>query len=683
MRFRFLGASSIGPGPHHHVRVYINNYLVNEGYFYGYDEYLKEVQVPESWLIDGTNVIRVEIPGDGSGNRLDVIYIDWFEIEYLRRYYSDSNSWTIHSPSPFTPGLYSYTVSGFPTSVTRLYRMSDNAELVGFVSEPDLLSGLHTLSFTVTEDVPSEYIAVTDQGVKNPDYSEKADVTNWRTPEHGADLVIISHRDFIPSIERLADYRKSQGFRVEIVDVEDIYDQFNYGIFSPEAITDFCRYAFYNWPRPAPAAVLLVGDASWDYKNYMPRSVKHNYVPAYGKKWFERRQQFQDYSVFQMDDNYHDYSERNWDFVYGTPMVDDQFVCVAGNDNIPDMMIGRFCVETSAEVEILVEKTIRYEQMQRDQSWQKAVTYITGGFNDAEQNIFSQQTETLIDVFVEPSGKYWRPVRIYKTTNNPWFGIYEDDIVSAINNGTSIVSFFGHAGSWSWEAMFDFEDIGRLNNEGQLPFVASMTCNTARFANPELDSFGEAFVNTGNPDKGAVAFWGGCTFGGLWADYYLSYFWHQKVFGERLLKSGASVMSAKTETLMRYPSYDVIIEPYTFLGDPLLRLALPSFPTIRLAGLADTFISEQSGGHVQILAFITHTDGTGFIDTVELLIEGYPTGIYLQDDGLNGDFGAGNGVYGARIELPSGVPAHQYRIGLAVVDIEGNLSTFWPLLTAE
>ncbi len=683
LRFRFVGASSIGPGPHHHVRVFINHNLAHEGYFYGYDEYLQEVQIPESWLIDGVNVIRVEIPGDASGNRLDVIYIDWFEIEYSRRYRADSNSYTVQSPSPFVPGLYNYIVSGFPSSVTQLYRISDNAELVGFVSEPDMFSGLHTLRFTVEEDVPSAYIAVTEAGIKNPEFEDKTNTTNWKTPDHGADYIIISYKDFIPAIERLANYRKSQGFRVAVVDVEDIYDQFNYGIFSPEAITAFCRYAFYNWQRPAPAAVLLVGDASWDYKSYMPRSVKRNYVPAYGKKWFERRQQFQDFSVFRMDNNHHDDTELNWDFLYGTPMVDDQFVCVSGNDNIPDMMIGRFCVETPAETGILVEKTIRYERLQRDKAWQKAVTYITGGFNDAEQNIFSQQTETLIDVFVEPSGNYWRPVRIYKTTNNPWFGMYEDDIISAIDNGSSIVSFFGHAGSWSWEAMFDFEDISRLNNAGKLPFVASMTCNTARFANPELDSFGEAFVNTGNPDKGAVAFWGGCTFGGLWADYFLSYFWHQNVFEKRVLKSGASILAAKTETLMRYPAYDIIIEPYTFLGDPLLRLALPSFPTVHLAGLADTFISQQSGGHMQILAFITHTDGPDFIGRVELLVEGYPTGIFLQDDGLNGDFGAGNGVYGARIDLPEGVPANQYRIGVAVVDIEGNVSTFWPMLHAD
>ncbi len=65
----------------------------------------------------------------------------------------------------------------------------------------------------------------------------------------------------------LADFHRERGLSVEIVDVEDIYEDFNYGIQNPESIRDFISWAYHEWQSPAPRFVLLAGDASWDYKN--------------------------------------------------------------------------------------------------------------------------------------------------------------------------------------------------------------------------------------------------------------------------------------------------------------------------------------------------------------------------------------------------------------------------------
>jgi hypothetical protein len=682
LRFRLRGGSSNAADPDHHVRVWINGQQIHDGFFDGYDIYYGDITFSRALLQTGQNTVRLECPGDTGAGSADVIWLDWFEIEYQRYYVSDNSVWFVRSPAPFTPGFVDYTITGFQEPVIRLYRVSDNSELENFTSEQDPINGTFNLRFSKEEHHPSSYIAVTETGLATPVINEDKP-SDWKSESHGADYIIISHRDFIPEITRLAEFRCDQGYRVQVVDVEDIYDEFNYGIFSPEAITAFCRYAFHNWQPPAPSAVLLVGDASWDYKNYLPQSVKKNYVPAYTKKYFQeaRGDSAQPHGLDPFSDT--QTIPADWDFIYGSPMVDDQFVCVAGDDNIPDMMIGRFSVETPEQTTVLVEKTIRYELQSRDQQWQKTLTYITGGFNDAEQILFSRQVNTLIDTFVIPSGTYWRLNHIFKTTDDPWFGMYEDAIRSSIDSGSSIVSFFGHAGSWSWEAMFDFSDISKLNNKGRLPFVASMTCNTARFGNPEIDCFGEAFVNTGNPANGAVAFWGGCNFGGLWTDYYLSYFWHEMLFKHRLKTAGQGILASKALALLRYPSYAVILEPYTYLGDPNLRLGLPSFPSILLAGFAQTSVSSSSGGEMHILAFPSHTDGLDFIDHIELLYHGESTGLYLMDDGLSGDFSAGDGIFGLRFKVPPGIPSGQYGFSLRVVDIEGHTSDGWSLKIFE
>ena len=53
-----------------------------------------------------------------------------------------------------------------------------------------------------------------------------------------------------------------------VIDVEDLYDEFNFGTKSPAALKDFLQRACALWPVP-PRSVLLVGDATFDPRNYL------------------------------------------------------------------------------------------------------------------------------------------------------------------------------------------------------------------------------------------------------------------------------------------------------------------------------------------------------------------------------------------------------------------------------
>jgi hypothetical protein len=80
----------------------------------------------------------------------------------------------------------------------------------------------------------------------------------------GADYIIVTHGDFITDVQPLADHRAGKGLRTMVVDVEDVYDEFNHGVMHPEAIRDFLAYARNRWEAPAPLYVLLVGDGHYD-----------------------------------------------------------------------------------------------------------------------------------------------------------------------------------------------------------------------------------------------------------------------------------------------------------------------------------------------------------------------------------------------------------------------------------
>src|SRR5258708_20719964 len=69
---------------------------------------------------------------------------------------------------------------------------------------------------------------------------------------NAADLLILSHQNFIPSLATLVAQRRAQGFTLMVGHIEDVYDEFHYGFHSPKAITDFFPLASTPWSKPPP-----------------------------------------------------------------------------------------------------------------------------------------------------------------------------------------------------------------------------------------------------------------------------------------------------------------------------------------------------------------------------------------------------------------------------------------------
>src|SRR5207237_1452606 len=74
------------------------------------------------------------------------------------------------------------------------------------------------------------------------------------------------------------EYRQKQGLSVEVVNIEDLYDEFSYGHKSPQALKDFLSFTKTSWLK-APRYVLLMGDASFDPRNYLGRG-DYDFVPT-------------------------------------------------------------------------------------------------------------------------------------------------------------------------------------------------------------------------------------------------------------------------------------------------------------------------------------------------------------------------------------------------------------------
>ncbi|MBN1996017.1 hypothetical protein JW935_00610 [candidate division KSB1 bacterium] len=364
---------------------------------------------------------------------------------------------------------------------------------------------------------------------------------------NGADYIIITHKDFKNYAKSLADYRSVfNNFRTSVVDVQDIYDTFNYSLKAPEAIQKFLRQAFENWPKPAPAYVLLFGDASWDPKLNQPDSRKRDFVPS-----------------------------------FGNPVSDEWFVCFDGEkDLLADMFIGRLPVENAQEAQSVVDKIIEYESSP-DEMWNKNFLFISGGFDFVEQSIFNHQSVYLAEHYVDKFPVHGNSVLINKETEGLKSGEHRQDILDAMNEGAVWTNFIGHAGSRTWDLMFYNPDIEALENGPRYPFITSMTCHTGRFAEPDTNSFGEHFIRV--PDRGAVAFWGTSGWGYVSEDFLFLQRLYPIVLQDSVRVLGDAITRAKTamwETFGASTHIQNMILQYCLLGDPALKLVLPEKPDL-------------------------------------------------------------------------------------------------------
>ncbi len=443
------------------------------------------------------------------------------------------------------------------------------------------------VTFSDTATALHRFFAVSRKGAKFPPRAVFDTPSDLTSAQHGADLIIISHKNFLASAQRLADYRaEHNGLRVKVVDVEDIYDEFNFGLINPQAIKDFLKYAYNYWQAPAPSFVIFFGDASWDFKKNSGLNANDNFIPS-----------------------------------YGNPVSDNWYVCFDGPDDfLPEMFVGRIPVSSEAQAEMVVEKIIAYENTP-SASWKKNVLFITGGFNKSEQRTFTDQSKFLITNYVTPPPASCLPFQINKTTEGYFEGEKKQEILEAINRGMMWVNFIGHAGSRTWDLMFNHPDIEELSNKDKYPFITSMTCHTGRFAEPEGTSFAEHFLLT--EDKGAIAFWGTTGWGFVFQDNILLRNLFLAAFVDTMHSLGEATTFAKIKLWESYGGgiYNTsVIHQYTLIGDPVTDLALPEKPDL-VVGQADVIFEPAAPAEADSMVAIKvkiHNWGLATKDSVLL-----------------------------------------------------------------
>jgi hypothetical protein len=348
----------------------------------------------------------------------------------------------------------------------------------------------------------------------------------------GADYIAIAAPEFIPALQPLVEHRRSQGLRVAVASIDDVYDTFSHGLPDPAAIRSAMIYARDNWPGPAPRFLLLVGDATYDYQGFLDGSTP-SYVPAY---------------------------LLSTHFV-GETASDNWFVSLDTEDDRPDMAVGRIPAQTAEQVAAVVAKTLAYENDDAA-GWADRALFVADNKEEGFQTIADDLASTAIPAAYDVE-------KIYLGSSADPTG----EIVDSLEQGVGLVTYIGHGSMnvWGKDKMFEIGDSDALNNDN-LPFLVTMTCLVGYFHHPTATSMGEEMLL--NPDGGVVAAFVPTSESLASDQTKLASAIYAHLFGDAPT-AGEAIMLGKRDLNVEDNLMQDLIETFTLLGDPALVLKQP------------------------------------------------------------------------------------------------------------
>jgi hypothetical protein len=552
----------------HSVIVSINGNPIATLGWNGRGEIRRDIKVPASELKARANTLTLRVAKrklawDAKTDAVDVVMFNWIEASYPVSGDLDAGALPFTLAADGAPVL-SYRGKGAPV----LYG-SDGKRRVGRA-----LGGNRYAFAAAAAGV--ELFPALDGNLAKPDHLRPVAAGGWLHPSQPYDYLIVAHPKLIDAIKPLAAFHEQRGLKVAILDINDVYDEFNDGITHPRAIRNLVDLAWHEWPAPQPRFLLLVGDASFDIRHDTYNDL--NYA-----KWTNVELLYPNHFGSVAGSTYANPPKNTADrnliptWQYPSPegqSASDNWFGSVGIDWHPVVAVGRFPVVEPAEVTAIVDKTINYLSKPQLGEWRRDVMFITDeidAFKKASNEIAGALGK---DGFVAD--------KVYANPETSENVAHQNAIRQGIDDGRLIVHFIGHGGRFIWRTgppdlrqnqdLFTLKDVGSLKNASRLPMVLSMTCYSAPFDNPTEDSIGEKFLR--EPGKGAIA-----VFAASWRNAPSPDF--SKAIINELLQPGATIgeaiVRAKKTTWDR-----TLVEMYNLLGDPAVVLERPR-DTARLA----------------------------------------------------------------------------------------------------
>lgn len=501
----------------HHVTVLFNGSQLGTIDFAGQTGKTATFPV-ESYLVrEGDNQVQMV-----SGGSSDVSLTGHLRLTYLHTMRADDDRLRFSAPSG------PVRVGGFSTPYVRVVDVTDPSAPFELQVEGDAIpdpQGGWSVQVNAAAGPARELYAFADTQLMRP-AALTANAPSSLSTDAGqrADMVIITHGGFAQQVAPLAARRSAEGMEVKVVDVEDLYDEFSYGAHAPQAVRDFLAWTKANWEK-APAYVLLVGDGSYDPRDYFGRG-RYDLVPS----------KLVDAGAMET-------------------ASDDWFADFDG-DGVADMAVGRLPVRTQAEAATVVGKILG-----RTFDSSQTSALMVADRNGSDGYSFEAATDG-VQSLLPPGASVSRVNRGAQDA-----ATVRGQIVAGVNSGPLVVNWMGHGSIdvWTGDGLLRGSDAPSLTNGSRLPLFVMMTCLNGYYEGTGGDSLAESVLKA--EQGGAYAVWASSGMTEPNAQAEVNRELYRIIFSGQPVRLGDAVRSAKAAT-----ADGDVRRTWVLFGDPASRL---------------------------------------------------------------------------------------------------------------
>ena len=538
------------------------------------------------------------------------VYLNRFSVEYTRLFRTVADELWFRSPTEDDtsrtqlPGgrKLQYKIEAFRDPGIYIFETDGTyltARMRGIAIEPDITrTGTYNALFQVLDTRSTQFIAVSDTALRQPERIEIVEPTDLATATHGADYVVITHRKYLAAAERLAGWRETSGgggYRTKVVTTDDIYNTYGDGSVSPKAIKDFLTHAYQSWTPPAPTYVVLFGDGTYDFRGvdtkiHAEPPELDGYIPTH----YIRTDSF------------------------GRTASDHWYVTVSGHDEFTDMYIGRLSAETVSQADAIVDKILAYEQAPPNGDWRrKIISVADDDVSNSGDFIFRK---SLNEIAKDHTRLGYETVEIFleditdevEAKPDDYPGIFpqrvaKDMVIESLGEGAVLAQYAGHGGNtvWAHEIIFDNVSVDQVEETDKIPFMLVLSCYNGYFDKPGEPSMAEKLLRK---ERGGII--------GMLSATRLTYasgndalnrIIFDMIFKRNVRQLGPLSFDSKVELLMTEGTgqIDVMME-YTLFGDPALQIAIANGeiqPAIETKTVAPGDTLRIAPGYIQTATY--------------------------------------------------------------------------------
>ena len=507
-------------GNDHHYEVLVNGNLIGDQQFDGNTvDYFAADSVA---VQEGENTFRFqyrpleEVP-------FDRVALNQFSVKYKRT--------TEMGDDGYLEGWFD-APQAIVSNVTsaNVYRRDDNGDIRRLSVTRSNAQGV----MFSTGGQPGNFIVVADDGYESLGVRGIESVVDISSGQ--AEYLIIAHPSLMgEELDELVAIR-SQDYIVKVVDVTQVYAQYDNYNFGYRGIEAYIRHAVANM---GTRYVVLVGNDSYDYKNY--RFESESLMPT---KYVETLIGGLRVSQTASDASYGDVND----------------------DGVPDVALGRIGARTKTEIGYVVNKIKAY---QAREGYVGRLLMATDKDDLGTGVNFTSDAQDLIDAMpADWQGALREEFRAFPEVDGHQEA--HDKVINVMNAGVSVVEYIGHSSQFTWAfttpPMLSLTEIPGLTNIGKPTVVTQWGCWNTYYVDPEGFTMGDRFMLGG--EHGAVSVLGASTLTTSEGERGLGIELNKRLFIDGVTL-GDALIAAKKALAERGDHRDIQLG-WQILGDPAI-----------------------------------------------------------------------------------------------------------------